>query len=121
MHNSDPISNRQNTHKINTYNSSTGIVGEAELQFLTVPETGHELSGTDDSTLILDTTKFYPGEIPFRNQGTGTSPPQHMEWVEIQEVQVNTQRGRSSTQTTSPVFTESTGKFPPTIQYGEKR
>ena len=63
--------------------------------------------------LILDTTKFYPGEIPFRNQGTSTSPPQHMEWVEIQEVQVNTQRGRSGTQTTSPVFTETTRNLPP--------
>ena len=119
LHNSDPISNRQNTHKINVYNSFTGVVGEAELQNPTGPETGHELSGTDDSTPILDTTKFYPGEIPFRNQGTSTSPPQHMEQVEIQKAQVNTQRETSGTQTTSPVVTETTRNLPPQPNMGK--
>ena len=84
LHNSDPIPNRQNTHKNNLYNSFTGIVGQAEPQNLTGPETGHELSGTDESTPTFNTTKFYPGEIPFKNQGTSTSPPQCVEQVETE-------------------------------------
>ena len=61
LHNSDPISNRQNTHKHQcTYNSFTGVVGQAELQFLTGPETGHKLSGTDDSTPDFRHNKILP-------------------------------------------------------------
>ena len=79
-------------HKFNIYNSFTGVVGQIEPQNPTGPETGHELSGTDDSTPILDTTKFYPGGIPFKNQGTSTSPPQRMEWVKIQNTHQYTKR-----------------------------
>ena len=112
LHNSDLISNRQNVHKHNVYNSFTYVVCQVEPQNPTRPETGHELSETDDSTPTFDTKKFYPGEIPFRNQGTSTSPPQCVEWVEIENTQVNTQRETSGTQTTSLVVTESTRNLP---------
>ena len=113
LHNSDLISNRQNTHKHNVYNPFTGVVGQVELQNSTGPETGHELSGTDDSTPTFNTAKFYPGEIPFRNQGTSTSPPQHVEWVETQNTQANTSKETAGTQTTPLVVTETTEHLTP--------
>ena len=73
-----------------------------ESQNLTGPELGPQLSGTNDSTPTFDTTKFYPGEIPFRNQGMRTAPPQHVEPVGTQITLVNTPRGTSGTQTSPP-------------------
>ena len=70
LYNSDPIPNREHTHAQKLYNSFTGLIGQPESQKLTGPESGPDFLGTDDSTPTFDTTKLYPGEIPFRNQGT---------------------------------------------------
>ena len=63
----------------------------------TGPELGPKSLGTNDSKPTFDTTKFYPGEIPFRNQGMSPSPPQHVEPVGAQTTPVNTPRGISGT------------------------
>ena len=76
LHSSHPITGRENTHAQKLYNSFTGIVGQIKQKNLTRQESGHELSGTDDSTPTYDTTKFYPGKIPFRSRGMSTSPLQ---------------------------------------------
>ena len=74
LHSSDPTSNKRYTHEGNLHNSFTGVVGQVEQQNLMGAESGPKTSGTGDSAPTFDTTKFYPGEVPFRNQGTSTSP-----------------------------------------------
>ena len=78
LHNSDCM---PNTSKIHMYSSFTIIAGQVEPQKLTRLESNDELLGSDNSMPTGNITVFYPGEIPFRNQGTSTSPP---EWVESQ-------------------------------------
>ena len=58
LHNPDLTPDRENTHAQKLYNSFTGIVGQIEQQNLTRQESGHKLSGTDDSTPTFDTTNF---------------------------------------------------------------
>ena len=48
--------------------------GQVEQQNPMGAESGPKTSGTGNSTPTFDTTKFYPDEVPFRNQGTSTSP-----------------------------------------------
>ena len=103
LHNSDLIPNREHTHAEKLYNSFTGILGQVEPQNPTGPRP--KLSGTDKSTPTFNTRKFYLGVIPFRNQGTNTSPPQCVETVETQNTPVNTTRGTSGTQTNPPSVT----------------
>ena len=63
---------------------------------------GPKFLGTNDSTPTFDTTKFYPGEIPFRNQRTSPMLPQHIDPVETPTNWVNTQKGMSDTQISAP-------------------
>ena len=74
LHSSDSTSSKRDTHEGNLHNSFTGVVGQVEQQNPMGAESGPGTSGTGDSTPTFDTTKFYPGEVPFRNQGTSTSP-----------------------------------------------
>ena len=49
-------------------NSFIGVVGQVELQ------TSSRAQPEPKNTNTCDTTVFYPGEVPFKNQGTSTSP-----------------------------------------------
>ena len=98
LHNSDPTSTKEHIQRGNLYSSFTGIVGHVQTQKQTKLGSNDELSGSDNSTLTGNTTLFYPGEVPFRNQGTSTSP---LERVKSQNIQVKKLRGTSGTQTRS--------------------
>ena len=124
LHNSDPIPKRKHMHAQKLHNPFTGIIGQPESQKLTGPESGPKYLGTNDSTPTFD-MKFYPGEIPFKNQGTSTSPPQHVEPVETQTTPVNTPRGTSGTQMSPPSVAntqndnQTTRNFPPKPNAGK--
>ena len=68
LHNSDPTSYRQHIQEGNVQNSFIGVVGQVELQ------TSSRAQPEPKNTNTCDTTVFYPGEVPFKNQGTSTSP-----------------------------------------------
>ena len=68
LHNSDPTSYRQHIQEGNVQNSFIGVVGQVELQ------TSSRAQPEPKDTNTCDTTGFYPGEVPFKNQGTSTSP-----------------------------------------------
>ena len=86
----------------------TGVVGQVKQQNLFGAESGPKSSGTDDSTTTFDTTKFYPGEVPFRNQGTSTSPLHHV-----------TQRETSGKQLNAPSVMGTTRNLPPQQNMGK--
>ena len=66
LQSSDPIPNEENAHM---YNSFTGIAGQVEPQKPTRLESNDKPVGSDNSASTGNTTLFYPGEIPFKNQG----------------------------------------------------
>ena len=81
LHNSDLTSNREHSHAPNLHNSFSELQRQFDPQKLTGPQLGPKSLGTNDSTLTFNTTKFYPGEIPFRNQGMSPASMQHAEPV----------------------------------------
>ena len=91
----------------NLYNSFSELQRQFDSEKSTVPQSGPESSGTHDSTLTFNTTKFYPGEIAFKNQGMSPAPPQHAEPVGTQTAPVNMPRETSGTQT-SPLRVQNT-------------
>ena len=102
LNNHDPIPNKQYMHVPNLYNSFLDLQRQFKSQNLTGPESGPESLGTDDSTPTFNITKFYPDEIPFRNQGISPAPPQPVELVGTQTTPVNLPTGTSGTQTSPP-------------------
>ena len=89
-------------HAPNLYNSVTDLQRLFDSQKLTGPKSAPESLGTNNSTPTFNTTKFYQGEIPFRNQATSLAPLQHAEPVGMQTTPVNMPRGTSGTQTSPP-------------------
>ena len=67
LHNSDLIPNREHMHAPNLYSSFSELQRQFNSQKSTGPQLGPKSLGTNDSTPTFNTTKFYPGEIPFRN------------------------------------------------------
>ena len=92
FHSSNPIPNGENAHM---YNSFTGIAGQVEPQKPTRLESNDKPAGSDNSALIGNTTLFYPGGIPSKNQGMSTSPWEH---IESKIVQTDKTKGTSGTQ-----------------------
>ena len=79
---SDPIPNREH-HQVPNMHYSYDVdrsVSDAprpfDFQRPSGPPSGPESSRTDESTPTFDTTRYYPSEIPFRNQGMSPAPPQ---------------------------------------------
>ena len=102
LHSSDPTSSREHTHAPNLHNSFSELQWQFDPQKSTGPQSGPKSLGTDDSTSTFVTTKFYPGEIPFRSQGMSLVPPQHAEPVGTQTTPVSMPRESSGTQTSPP-------------------
>ena len=64
----------KDTYRKVMYKIYSRVVGQVEQQNSAGAQPELETSGTDDSTPTCNMTIFYPGEVPFRNQGTSTSP-----------------------------------------------
>ena len=106
MQSSDPIPSEENAHM---YNSFTGIAGKVEPHKPTRLESNDKSAGSDNSALTGNTTLFYPDEIPFKNQGTSTSPWVH---VESKTVQTDKTERTSGTWTSQPDMLGSTMCLP---------
>ena len=63
-----PTSYKKHIQEDNVQNSFTGVVGQVELKNST------RVQPEPKNTNACDTTVSYPGKVPFKNQGTSTSP-----------------------------------------------
>ena len=81
LHSSNLIPSGENAHM---YYSFTGIAGKVESQKPTRLESNDKPMGSDNSASTGNTTLFHPGEISSKNQGTSTSPWEHVESKTVQ-------------------------------------